>query len=71
MRLYYFEVDDDKYLGEHDEDNNITLWKCMALSNARFFERKQNAKDWYAEFGQAFPGAELWSFECTDWKREE
>jgi hypothetical protein len=68
MKLYYFEIYGDRFLGQHDYE---TLCVVMEISNAKFFEVKKRAKIWYDKIEKEFPGAELWSFEAVNWKREE
>lgn len=67
MRLYYFEVQGDRYLGEYDYQ---TVAMYLSFHNAKFFGDKKSAKIWHDKFGQGYPDAVLWSFECTDWREE-
>jgi hypothetical protein len=61
-RLYYFEIDGDKYIGEYAQDEpEIKIGFC----NARFFSNKIVAKSWYIVHCKDFPNAVLCSFECV------
>jgi hypothetical protein len=68
MRLYYFEIDGDKFLGEHDYETPCIV---RSISNAQFFMVRKTAKIWYDKIEAEYPGAVLWSFEATNWHRED
>lgn len=68
MKLYYYEFDGDRFLGEHDYETPCAV---MSLANAQFFGVKKLAKIWYDKIEKEYPEAILCSFEAINWLKEE
>lgn len=66
MKLYYFEVQGDKYLGEYNHER-VAVY--LSFQNAKFFGDRKSANIWHDKFGQGYPDAVLWSFECCNFIR--